>query len=326
MSSFRSPSCSRRRRGFTLVELLVVIAIIAVLIGLLLPAVQKVREAASRLTCRNNLKQIGLAFHMHHETVGIFPMGGSHWQAGRTWAGVGNPQTGKWQDWGWPYQILPYIEQDSLARDPSDGLVRSTPVKLYVCPSRRGPMVISSRAMIDYAGCSGTASFFFQAGSRRFIRSGNDLNGVVVRNRGPASLSDAWPVASPDWIVNYAPVRFADITDGTSNTLVAGDKRLNVGKLGQVQSDDGDGYAIGWGQDMIRNANKAPAADYRGEKDPLGSNSTTGDFRFGSSHPGGFNGLLADGSVRLIRYDVNLTVFQRFCARNDGQVFDPDDL
>jgi prepilin-type N-terminal cleavage/methylation domain-containing protein/prepilin-type processing-associated H-X9-DG protein len=315
-----------KRRGFTLIELLVVIAIIAILLALLLPAVQKVREAASRMTCRNNLKQMGIAFHMHHETVGVFPTGGSHWLAKRTLGGAGDPLTGLSQDWGWPYQILPYIEQENLWRNANDGLVRTSPVNLYFCPSRRAPMVINGRAMIDYAGNSGTASFFVQAGGRRLIRSGSDLNGVVVRNRGPASLSDAWPVLVPDRIVNYPPVRIADITDGTSNTLLAGEKRLNVGNLGAVQTDDGDGYAIGWGQDMIRNANKAPAADYRGDKDPLGANSTTGDFRFGSSHSGGFNGLLADGSVRSIRYDVNLTTFQWLCARNDGQVFSLDDL
>src|SRR6266446_9666066 len=106
------------RIGFTLIELLVVIAIIGVLIALLLPAVQKVREAANRTQCANNLKQIGLAVHNFHDTYGTFPNTGGWWQTGITYDQSGTPIGIKYQQAGWLYQIMPFIEQDNLYKLP----------------------------------------------------------------------------------------------------------------------------------------------------------------------------------------------------------------
>src|SRR5438270_7532937 len=107
-------SLLKLRIGFTLIELLVVIAIIGVLIALLLPAVQKIREAANRTQCANNLKQIGLAVHNFHDTNGVFPTQGGWWSTGVAYDPSGAPYSYKYQTAGWAFQILPYIEQENL--------------------------------------------------------------------------------------------------------------------------------------------------------------------------------------------------------------------
>ncbi len=278
-----------KRRGFTLIELLVVVAIIAILIGLLLPAVQKIRESSARMQCSNNLKQIGLAFHDHQDAHKILPDGGEKWTASRTWADSAktNPAPAPDQHWGWAYQILPFVEQEDLYFETNDAVVRGYAVPLYFCPTRREPMVINGRGMMDYAGNGGT----YHPGPPWQ----DGLDGTVVRRHRQL-------------------ITLEKIDDGTSNTILVGEKRLDLGVMGQPQCDDNEGWTSGWDWDEIRWGSEPPMLD------PLGNDIC--EWRFGSSHPIGANFVFADGSVRHISYQVDPTNFLNACRRNDGQPVD----
>ena len=312
----------KSKKGFTLIELLVVIAIIAILIGLLLPAVQKVREAAAKMQCQNNLKQIGLAMMTYHDTNMAF-----------TYAGSDGPNQNCCNattrvGWTWCFHILPFLEQNNIYTLPNtaagDLLVQNSIVKTYYCPSRRQPVVYSTGARCDYAGNGGTSM-----GTR-------GLDGMLVAQ---------WTaIPTPAYAQNFPPNqparKITDVIDGTSNTIMIAEKQVHVSTMGtgKAGGDNEPWHNSGWDQDHVRfgkdpdGGNIVNGVDYNpNDSLPLPdskhpNSSMAGNFwstRFGSSHSGVFNAVFADGSVKSMTYNIDAANWLRICKINDGEVITP---
>ncbi|HEV7279859.1 MAG TPA: DUF1559 domain-containing protein [Pirellulaceae bacterium] len=284
-----SPSSSAGRPAFTLVELLVVIAIIGVLVALLIPAVQAAREAANRTHCFNNLKQIGLSLHGFHDTHRRIPPGGDVGPDTSLYCCSAAP--GFTEHYSWPYHLLPFLEQQhvqDLSGTDYYQFRRSIVPALY-CPSRRQLRLYKDFAKSDYSGNIGSTVH--------------------------------------DGVFTKAPLyqrRFADIHEGLSNTLAVAESRIHARfiEAGGCCGDNEDAYASGWADDVLRTTFQAPGKDLL---DPALAPELT-DHKFGSSHPAGFGAVLADGSVRMVRYDIDLEVYRKLGAIADGEPFSHGDL
>jgi prepilin-type N-terminal cleavage/methylation domain-containing protein len=292
-----------KRRAFTLIELLVVIAIISVLIGMLLPAVQKAREAAMRMSCANNLKQIGLAMHLHHNDFERLPPsrvnplrvvipGTLVHEGGATWAVF----------------ILPYLEQDNFFRkwdvhatyyDQVPG-ARQYNVKGYFCPVRRSPQ--------DGMSVSGDVPPISPR-DHPHAPGGLADYAVVIDPNGTDAPSPTGSGANGSFRLGNG-MRFSDFSDGQSNTLMVGEKHVAKGREGHGWTDCST-YNGNYVSCSARSASRAY---------PLTTNPVDTGWKFGSRHGTVVMFCFADGGVRPLSAVINPSTLELLGTRNDGQV------
>jgi prepilin-type N-terminal cleavage/methylation domain-containing protein/prepilin-type processing-associated H-X9-DG protein len=353
----------RQRHGFTLIELLVVIAIIGILMALLLPAIQKVLEAANRMLCGNNLKQLGIAIHNFHNDFNRLPNGGQDWYMGLSYNADGTPHTLPQQCAGWMYQILPYVEQDALTRindvltatgGPTNrrvlpanrgwpagsyyahsdhnfgvGAVRRAPIKMYYCPSRRPAQLYlngSSNAgrmvaLNDY--CAAVAAPFPQPPTQRaeatFWGDNGRFYSIITRSTSGRNRE----VVEDN---NKRTLGSVTSADGSSNTIMLGEKWVPTNEYGGRHWADDCGWASGYDPDTVRTTGQdyttaagtvpnpsrdfpVPQSDVRWEN---------GGRLMGSAHASGINVCMGDGSVRAVPFGIAPNTFNALGNLMDG--------
>jgi hypothetical protein len=345
-----------------LVELLVVIAIIGILVALLLPAVQAAREAARRNQCKNHLKQIGLGFLNHESVQKFFPSSGWGWR----WHGDPNRGYGEKQPGSWMYSILEYAEEGGLravgkgrSNFPQNAHllpVVSTPVPIFNCPTRRAALALplvrnayladNLRACVvnqcvvpraDYVANSGNIFAGEEAGPTSETQADSGRYDFIYKQDGVIFV--------PQNGISYAhsEVTVAQVTDGTSHTLMVGEKFLNPDfyTTGEDPADD-QGLFSGHDRDFNRytygsNVTSLQLATYKTNlaaeiaaasnnpariREPLQDRPGLGErnWNFGSAHPGNFHVVMADGSVQSVEYDVDLDVWRLMGGCNDDRV------
>lgn len=329
---------SRVRPGFTLIELLVVIAIIAILIGLLLPAVQKVRETANRIKCRNNLKQIGLGLLAYHNDAGVFPPGYS------STVGNGGFADDRGPGWGWATFLLPYVDQQGLyssiqfdkdITDPVNAVARQTILPIYLCPSDPGNTTFAVDVRNDPTANYSTPLTDSSGNPVRVARSNYvGIFGSPEITPDPGFLDRSNPargLARQGMMYRNSKLRIADVTDGTSNTLFVGERSSNLAYAtwtgavtgGQVPAKLPDTYGYGpEGAPVLILGHTGDASDVP----PHTPNSSVNHVDdFWSRHMQGANFLFVDGSVRIINDTINPATWWGLGTRSGGEVIPPLD-
>jgi len=301
-----------------------VITIIGILIGLLMPAVQSVREAGRRATCKNNLYQIGRAVSQHYAKQQFYPVGGWGWG----WAGDPDRGYTNRQPSGWTYNILPYLELDNL-HDMGKGCVDSekrrlgriateTTIAVYGCLTRRAPLAYpyvhgSPYYNIDRPTVIARTDYAMNAGS---IQPGTPAKGPSTLAEGDAKTD--WGTAAQSNGVCYLHSQVSVIEDGDSNTYLVGERNINPDgyATGKLQDDD-QGWNLGYDWDTLRWTAQQPHRDQAG---------FDGHLVFGSAHPSGWNVVFCDGAVRTMNYGIDPDTHRCLGSRNDHTPIDQSRL
>lgn len=323
----------REAAGFTLTEALVVMTIIGVLIALLLPAVQGAREAARQVQCCNNVKQLALAALSHESALKCFPTGG--WS--REW--LGHPDRGfsKGQPGGWIYNVLPFVEQQTLHDLGAGGAGMSiqganaqrlaTPLVGLNCPARRPAAMYAISSGVQFELTIGPIA---QAARSDYAMNAGDY--AQWHKPSPTTLADAdslsfkWNSMSCQTGISHqrSQVKLSDVVDGASNTFLIGEKYINRDHYADG-CDWGDAATMYCGGDLellrwtgyLGRVGNPPTAD-RSTPTPEGSTVQW----FGSAHANGFNISFCDGSVRMLNYSIDGEVYRRLGNRKDGLPID----
>lgn len=281
------------RRAFTLVEILVVIAVIGILIALLLPAVQAAREASRAASCKNNLKQLGLALHMYHDIHRRLPTG---WEAS---PGPDDPN-----GWGWAAAILPQLEQRNVQAiiqanlpidHPSNQQARESVVPTYICPTD-----ILDSTFVIHGGADDEFANQDQIGTPMFLVGKSNYAGVF----GLSEIEDV-PSAGEGVFYHNSRLTFASVSDGLSNTLLIGERGSRLGS------------SVWTG--VIPGANNAKARIV-GSADHTPNHPDHHFDDFSSFHPQGVHFLVGDGSVQRINDQINPAVYRAMVTRSGGEV------
>jgi prepilin-type processing-associated H-X9-DG protein len=297
----RAPRLAPRRSAFTLIELLVVIAIIMLLMGMLLPATQRVREAANRLFCGNNLRQIVIALHHHHNDYESLPPS-RLWDRRATWAVL----------------ILPYLEQDNLYRQwdlsktyyEQTDAARQGAVKVYFCPTRRSMTTMPSLSIAGDMSSNGQHGEKHHPGALGDYAANVGTTGMDFDGPGCAGMT-------PDGAFEYPHGRrFADFLDGLSHTILVGEKHVHI-----------DRFGVGWLDCSLYNGDYDTCSCRSGGKNkyppfnehPIARSVKEERAVFGSYHPGFCQFAFGDGSVRNLPADIDVNILALLCNRFDGQ-------
>ncbi|GIW97436.1 MAG: prepilin-type N-terminal cleavage/methylation domain-containing protein [Pirellulaceae bacterium] len=330
---------TKLRRGMTLVELLVVIAIIGVLIGLLLPAVHAVREAARRMQCQSNLKQLALAAHNFESAHQRFPSGGWGYQ----WQGFADISSPAGQPGAWPYSLLPFVEQSALYHlgsyhsDPDQRNADlhqrvGSPVPIYNCPSRRGgePLEFKPQCQSCPRPIGVTEPLPSTVRGDYAVNAGDgapdpqQLISWPLNFPGPDDVQEAnrlartrqWPKPPADWSgISWLArsVRMAQVTDGTSHTFLFGEKYV-MRDAYHTGFDWGDNEPLYGGFNNDNHRSTHPHWPLK--RDTVGEISIGS---FGSAHSTGVNFAMVDGSVHHVPYEIDPQVYRWLGNRHDSQ-------